>query len=631
MQRATCRGANSSVTCLPKRRFSWAIKLYGSFRLNHTFDSQYQIARGSTQNLLDYTAGTGLVKHQWDAIHDTGLVIGMFERDEDAAMMADCWFYWTFISGWKVSEYAGCRPMDEKLMNSIGYFSIRQKIELDKKKALEAKAIEETNRQVQAQIASYEYNKSQNLFYIIYQLSPFSSGTQAAINISNGEYGWATINAAITLIGGSELKALMTSGRSLTKAALGEVWKEGSFNRNVFFKNTLFKNLYKTADDIAAARYSLFPVIDFLENGTGIAFRTVDDFATSEVGLLKTIDELSNAKAAGCIAGATGEVKVTGARLDIGVPGGSATELPEKISTYATGKGINVRVFEIVEEGGEIGVKTTFANGVGEIASLKKLAGKASSENITWKNLDELNIIWANQNSNVLSTAKSFANETGTSLYDAVLSNGYYVKFDLNDGRILLGNTNGTYHAFAIVNDASLSTFKSSVFNVSDEVFNTKLTQFLKTNTDKLKVLSGVVSRQLTIGGKTVILNTSKVNTIIGGFRPDIAILFDEFGSFKNVGLGETQGGINILNKPDYYYDASTWWNAYNKPWLDKAITRGDDIYLATIPTKVDDIIKNGKLSGAYSEELNYLAIKNYKPINISATEWANIKIWLGH
>ncbi|MBY0347800.1 MAG: hypothetical protein K2W79_06025, partial [Hydrotalea flava] len=265
------------------------------------------------------------------------------------------------------------------------------------------------------------------------------------------------------------------------------------------------------------------------------------------------------------------------------------------------------------------------------VNSLKKLVGKASSENILWKDLDELNIIWSNPNSNVLSTAKSFANETGTSLYDAVLSNGYYVKFDLNDGRILLGNTNGNYHAFAVLNDADLGAFKSSVLSVSDEVFNTKLSQLLSTNADKLKVLSGVVSKQLNIAGKTVTLSSSKVNTMLGRFRPDVANLFNELGSFKNVGLGETKGGINILNKPDYYYDASTWWNAYNKPWLDKAIARGDDIYLATIPTKADDIIKNGQLLGAYAEELNHLAVKNYKPINLTTTEWNNIKSWLGH
>src|SRR5450759_1922917 len=60
---------------------------HGIFHLNHTFDTQYQIAKASTQNLMDYTDGTDLVKHQWDAIHDPGIVLGMFERDEEGAMI----------------------------------------------------------------------------------------------------------------------------------------------------------------------------------------------------------------------------------------------------------------------------------------------------------------------------------------------------------------------------------------------------------------------------------------------------------------------------------------------------------------------------------------------------------------
>ncbi len=290
-------------------------------------------------------------------------------------------------------------------------------------------------------------------------------------------------------------------------------------------------------------------------------------------------------------------------------------------------------VFQLIRKEGEIGFRRagSFVKEADALVTFNKLIEKVSSENILWKNLDETNIIWANQSSNVLSTAKTFANETGTSLYDAVLSDGYYVKFDLIDGRILLGNTNCNYHGFAVVNDASLGSFKSSVLNVSDDVFNTKLSQYLSVNADKLKVLSGVVSEQLTIAGKIVTLSTSKVNTILGKFRPDIVDIFEELGSFKNVGLGETKGGINLLNKPDHYYDPVTWWNAYNKPWLDKAINRGDDIYLSTIPTKADDIFRNGQLVSTYAEELNHLVIRNYKPVNISVTEWSNIKAWLGY
>ena len=67
---------------------------HGVFSLSHTFDTQYQIPQASTSNLMDYSGGTKLVKHQWDAIHAPGIVIGMFERDEDAAMSLPClgWF-----------------------------------------------------------------------------------------------------------------------------------------------------------------------------------------------------------------------------------------------------------------------------------------------------------------------------------------------------------------------------------------------------------------------------------------------------------------------------------------------------------------------------------------------------------
>ena len=45
----------------------------------------------------------------------------------------------------------------------------------------------------------------------------------------------------------------------------------------------------------------------------------------------------------------------------------------------------------------------------------------------------------------------------------------------------------------------------------------------------------------------------------------------------------------------------------------------------------MDDIIKNGQLVSTYAEELNHLVIKNYKPVNISVTEWINIMAWLRH
>ncbi|MDR0660194.1 MAG: hypothetical protein LBG19_05215 [Prevotellaceae bacterium] len=58
---------------------------YGMFALKHTFDSDYKIAQNATDNLMDYTTGaTHIAKWQWDQIYDPGVVLRVFEKDEDA-------------------------------------------------------------------------------------------------------------------------------------------------------------------------------------------------------------------------------------------------------------------------------------------------------------------------------------------------------------------------------------------------------------------------------------------------------------------------------------------------------------------------------------------------------------------
>ncbi len=58
---------------------------HGLFNLKHTFDSQYGFEKGELgNNVMDYPSGSTFSKLQWNAIHDPGLVIGLFESDGDA-------------------------------------------------------------------------------------------------------------------------------------------------------------------------------------------------------------------------------------------------------------------------------------------------------------------------------------------------------------------------------------------------------------------------------------------------------------------------------------------------------------------------------------------------------------------
>ena len=69
---------------------------HGRLSLKHTFDASYGLKQKSTDNLMDYRNGTHLAKWQWDLIHDPGVVVRLFERDEDAAKVNE--------DGFKVQE-----------------------------------------------------------------------------------------------------------------------------------------------------------------------------------------------------------------------------------------------------------------------------------------------------------------------------------------------------------------------------------------------------------------------------------------------------------------------------------------------------------------------------------------------
>jgi hypothetical protein len=109
-------------------------------------------------------------------------------------------------------------------------------------------------------------------------------------------------------------------------------------------------------------------------------------------------------------------------------------------------------------------------------------------------------------------------------------------------------------------------------------------------------------------------------------------MLADEFNVGTQFGnVSSNNSGFNFLNIPDNLANAagSNFFDLYNKPWLLKAIQRGDDIILATRPiVKADFFTATGQLKGMYAEELKFLAQQNYKPINLSATEWNTIKTW---
>jgi len=143
------------------------------------------------------------------------------------------------------------------------------------------------------------------------------------------------------------------------------------------------------------------------------------------------------------------------------------------------------------------------------------------------------------------------------------------------------------------------------------------------------------IRRAFNYQGVAIKANPQKTTTILGRWSNDMKTIKSAMTEYDfNVGnsvYGKTKenvGGFNFLDIPGDP-DMNTFWEKYNKPFLDMAIERGDDIALSTIPKSKNQVINNGQLLGMYAKELKYLSeIEGFKPSNVSDEVWNTIKSW---
>jgi filamentous hemagglutinin len=138
--------------------------------------------------------------------------------------------------------------------------------------------------------------------------------------------------------------------------------------------------------------------------------------------------------------------------------------------------------------------------------------------------------------------------------------------------------------------------------------------------------------------------NPDKTTTVLGRWSPDMKNVIGDTPSgsagqltpgsalAKTEDFGAKPGGFNVLNVPKSVEDAAgtQFFEKVNKPFLDEAIKRGDDVALGTIPSVKKDVIEleTGALRGNFAKELDYLVRNDYKPVNVSPAQWTTIKGW---
>ncbi|HBU99642.1 hemagglutinin repeat-containing protein [Thalassospira lucentensis] len=121
-----------------------------------------------------------------------------------------------------------------------------------------------------------------------------------------------------------------------------------------------------------------------------------------------------------------------------------------------------------------------------------------------------------------------------------------------------------------------------------------------------------------------LVISPHKTTTILGSYAKDMEHIIAEMEYPKTFDFGSKIGGFNVLNTPDSFNkNPNQFWNDYNKPFLDDAIQRGDDIVLATKP--IDDYLNRidpvtgSQVRTGFGKEYDYLKSNGYEYDSITS------------
>ncbi|MBN8432173.1 putative Ig domain-containing protein [Microbulbifer salipaludis] len=124
----------------------------------------------------------------------------------------------------------------------------------------------------------------------------------------------------------------------------------------------------------------------------------------------------------------------------------------------------------------------------------------------------------------------------------------------------------------------------------------------------------GVIPESVTTTSGVPIQPTpGKTTTILGNYVEDMDNIINQQLKYpKTIDFDAKPGGFNVLNVPDEMYKTpDQFWDEINKPFLDMAIKRGDEIPLATKP-RTDILYRDdGTLTG-YGREIEHLINNGY-------------------
>jgi hypothetical protein len=116
----------------------------------------------------------------------------------------------------------------------------------------------------------------------------------------------------------------------------------------------------------------------------------------------------------------------------------------------------------------------------------------------------------------------------------------------------------------------------------------------------------------ITTSGAELVSDPYRTTTLLGLYQKDTQHILAELNYPKSISTLGNQGGFNLLNTPnDLYKTPNQFWDAYNKPWLNSVVNRGDNIILVTPPSAEN--LYRGNVLSMFGREVKYLESLGYK------------------
>ncbi|MBL7472251.1 fibronectin type III domain-containing protein [Robertkochia sediminum] len=180
------------------------------------------------------------------------------------------------------------------------------------------------------------------------------------------------------------------------------------------------------------------------------------------------------------------------------------------------------------------------------------------------------------------------------------MQNKYYIKHDLETGELLLGNKeSGDVLAYMRGKDNE-KFFAESGYDEALEILRRYKGEggdpiIIDLNASNLKKVTSTPGKCTTIIGKFIFAEE--------GITDMQDIIKKLLGNLKHQMFdGPCNNGFNILNVSDLLAGGD-FWEKFNKPWLLKAIERGDVIYAATDPMDIRMVIRDKNVLAEYDFE----------------------------